>query len=54
MGVIGINVGSQQYINFDTVGTVNTQVVGVGYGTLSTLGTLPNLPGGSIVQSSFE
>src|SRR3990167_2964199 len=48
MSVLGMNEGTQKYINFDLVGTTNTQVVGVGYGTVSTVGTLPNLPQGSI------
>ena len=48
MGVIGINEGTQKYVNFDLSGTTNTQVVAVGYGTVSTIGTLPNIPQGSI------
>ena len=48
MAVIGVNEGTVKFVNFDLNGTVNTQVVGVGYGTINTLGTLPNLPQGSI------
>lgn len=48
-----INQGTNSAINFDLNGTVNTQVVGMGYGTLSTIGTLPNLPGGSIAVTSI-
>jgi hypothetical protein len=47
-----INQGTNSAINFDLSGTVNTQVVGIGYGTVSTIGTLPNLPGGSIVVTA--
>lgn len=35
--VLGMNEGTQKYINFDLVGTVNTQVVALGYGTISTV-----------------
>lgn len=50
---LGINLGTEAYVNFDTVGTVNTQVIGLSYGTVSTVGTLPNTPGGTlgVVQS---
>lgn len=47
-----INQGTNAAINFDLNGTVNTQVVGLGYGTLSTIGTLPNITGGSIVVTT--
>jgi fibronectin-binding autotransporter adhesin len=52
MAVLGMNEGNEKYINFDLSGTVNTQVVHLEYGTVSTLGTLPNLPGGSIVVTN--
>lgn len=47
-----INQGTNSAINFDLVGSVNTQVVALGYGTINTLGTLPNLPGGSIAVTA--
>lgn len=48
MSVLLINQGTNAAVNFDLSGTVNTQVIGVGYGTVNTLGTLPNVPGGTI------
>lgn len=49
-----INQGTQAAVNFDTVGSVNTQVVAIGYGTISTIGSLPNVtlanPTGTTVQ----
>lgn len=43
-----INQGTNSSINFDLAGGTNTQVVAIGYGTVSTVGTLPNTPGGTI------
>lgn len=43
---LGINTGTQAYINFDQSGTVNTQVVNIG--TIS-----GNVPGGSIAITSL-
>lgn len=48
MGVLLINQGTNAAINFDLSGTVNTQVIALGYGTLSTIGTIPNIPGGTL------
>lgn len=53
MSSLSINQGTNAAINFDLNGTINTQVVGIGYGTVSTIGTLPNLPGGSIVVTTL-
>lgn len=53
MSSLLITQGTQSAINFDLNGTINTQVVGIGYGTVSTIGTLPNLPGGSIAITSI-
>jgi hypothetical protein len=50
-----INQGTNSAVNFDLSGTINTQVIAIGYGTVSTLGTLPNIPGGTIgVVSSLS
>lgn len=46
--VLGMNEGTGKWINFDLDGTVNTQVIRVDKGTISTIGTLPSLPGGTI------
>lgn len=43
---LGINNGTQAYINFDLTGTVNTQVVNIG--TIS-----GNIPGGSVAVTSI-
>lgn len=40
---LNINQGTNSAINFDLSGTINTQVVALGYGTLSTIGTLPTV-----------
>lgn len=50
MTELGINLGTEAYVNFDTVGTVSTQVIGVAYGTINTIGTLPNITGGTITS----
>lgn len=47
MAVI-VNEGTQTAIATDTSGTLNYQVINVKQGTISTIGTLPNLPQGSI------
>ena len=50
---LNINQGTNSAINFDLNGTVNTQVVALGYGTINTIGTLPNVtvanPTGTVV-----
>ncbi len=47
-----INQGTNSSINFDLAGGTNTQVIAIGYGTISTIGTLPNLPGGTVTLSN--
>ena len=64
---LGMNQGTNSYLNFDLQGTVNTQVVNIGTiggnipgGSIAvtsipqvSVGTLSNLPGGSIVVTSI-
>ncbi len=48
MSSLNITQGTQSAINFDLNGTINTQVIAVGYGTISTIGTLPTITIGTI------
>lgn len=47
-----ITQGTQTAIATDTEGTLNYQVINVNKGTISSIGTLPNIPGGSVVVTS--
>lgn len=49
-----INQGTNSSVNFDSAGGTFTQVIGVGYGTISTLGTIPNIPGGTINAGTVQ
>lgn len=48
MSSLTINQGTNSAINFDLNGTINTQVIALGYGTLSTIGTLPQISIGTL------
>ncbi len=50
MAVLGMNQGTQNFINFTLDGTVYTQVVDIRSGTINagTISALPNLPGGTL------
>jgi hypothetical protein len=43
-----INQGTNSAVNFDSSSGTFTQVIAPAYGTISTIGTIPNIPGGTV------